>query len=208
MHWIKATLRPGYRWLRVALKRRQLKPRLAAAHPRRVVVGASGIFEPGWIPTDIDVLDLLKLADWQRLFAPDSIDAILGEHVWEHLSPPEGAVAAAHCYRFLKPGGYLRVAVPDGFHPDPHYIEWVRPGGSGVGADDHKVLYNFKSFSQLFEGAGFQVRLLEYFDEQGQFHASDWAPAAGMIHRSQRFDDRNQQGTLAYTSLILDAHKV
>lgn len=208
MLWIKRTLRPGYRWLRTTLKQRQLKPRLAAAHPLRVVVGSSGIFEPGWIPTDIDVLNLLKLADWQKLFAPNSIDAILGEHVWEHLTPGDGAVAAAHCHRFLKPGGYLRVAVPDGFHPDPHYIEWVRPGGSGAGADDHKILYNFKSFSQLFEGVGFQVRLLEYFDEQGQFHASDWTPAEGMIHRSQRFDERNQAGTLTYTSLILDAGKI
>lgn len=36
--------------------------------------------------------------------------------------------------RVLKPGGYVRVAVPDGFHPDPAYIEMGRPGGYGTGS--------------------------------------------------------------------------
>ncbi|HEX4070229.1 MAG TPA: hypothetical protein VHX68_03640, partial [Planctomycetaceae bacterium] len=100
-----------------------------------------------------------------------------------------------------------RVAVPDGYHPDPTYIEWVRVGGSGAGADDHKVLYNCDSFRRLFESAGFDVQLLEHFDAAGAFHGVDWDPAAGTIHRSRRFDERNRDGRLNYTSIILDARK-
>jgi len=207
MHWLKQAIRPGYRRLRASLRRRRLKRLIAGRHSLRIVVGASGVFEPGWIPTDVDVLDLLEPDDWRELFAPGSIEAILAEHVWEHLTPSEAARAAAQCFTYLKPGGYLRVAVPDGRHPDPGYIEWVKPGGVGAGADDHKVLYDVDSFSGLFEEAGYRVVRLEYFDQHGRFHDQEWDPAGGMIHRSKRFDERNRNGTLAFTSLILDAFK-
>jgi predicted SAM-dependent methyltransferase len=186
---------------------RNLKKRVRQVSPLRIVVGAGGLYDPGWIPTDVDVLDILDEAHWRRLFRENSIDAILAEHVWEHLTAEQGLVAARNCQRFLRSGGYLRVAVPDGFHPDPGYIEWVRPGGSGAGACDHKRLYNHESFRQLFESAGFQVELLEYFDAGGHFHATNWDPALGKIERSKRFDERNQDRRLVYTSVILDARK-
>jgi predicted SAM-dependent methyltransferase len=187
---------------------RNLKKRVRQASPLRIVVGAGGLYDPGWIPTDVDVLDILEERHWRRLFRENSIDAILAEHVWEHLTAEEGLTAARNCHRFLRPGGYLRAAVPDGFHPDPQYIEWVRPGGSGAGAHDHKLLYTHKSFGLVFESAGFQVELLEHFDSTGQFHATDWDPAAGKIDRSRRFDERNRDRQLAYTSVILDARKL
>ena len=99
------------------------------------------------------------------------------------------------------------MAVPDGFHPDPAYRDWMRVEGVGFGADDHKVLYDHQTLGELFAQAGFEVALLEYFDAGGKFHAEAWDPADGMIRRSQRFDPRNQGGELHYTSLILDARK-
>jgi predicted SAM-dependent methyltransferase len=186
---------------------RNLKKRVRGASPLRIVVGAGGLYEPGWIPTDVDVLDILDERHWRRLFVENSIDAILAEHVWEHLTAEQGLVAARNCFRFLRRGGYLRVAVPDGFHPDAGYIEHVRPGGSGPGADDHKLLYTHKSFRRVFESAGFRVELLEYFDSSGLFRATDWDPALGKIERSKRFDDRNKDERLVYTSLIVDARK-
>ena len=106
--------------------------------------------------TDQDVLNLLVEGDWLAYFSPNSLDAILAEHIWEHLTPEEAAVAAMLCFKFLKPGGYLRVAVPDGFHPDPAYIEDVKPNGKGPGADDHKLLYTYHTFSQGFHFGGLQ----------------------------------------------------
>jgi predicted SAM-dependent methyltransferase len=175
--------------------------------PCRLVVGASGLGQQGWISTEIDTLNVLQPRDWQRLFVPGSIDAILAEHVWEHLTPEEGAVAARLCYRYLAPAGYLRLAVPDGCHPRREYIDYVRPGGTGPGADDHKVLYTYSSLGQMLRAIGFDVALLEYYDEQGEFQYVEWDPAGGMIRRSRRFDPRNAGGELAYTSLIIDARK-
>ncbi|MGB7346719.1 MAG: methyltransferase domain-containing protein [Pirellulaceae bacterium] len=175
----------------------------------RIVVGASGVIPDGWIGTDIDQLNLLSEQDWLRYFRPGSVDSILAEHVWEHLTPEQGLQAATLCARFLKPGGYLRAAVPDGGHTDSQYIDYVKPGGSGAGADDHKVLYTQESFATMFRSAGFgDVDTLEYFDNDGQFQASQWSEAEGMIHRSIRFDKRNQDGQPRYTSLIVDAKKM
>ena len=173
----------------------------------RLVIGASGIYDEGWIHTDIEYLNLLKAKDWERFFQPGSIDAILAEHVWEHLTEEQGLEAARRCFDYLKYGGYLRVAVPDGFHPSTEYIEGVRPGGTGLGAEDHKLLYDHASFSRLFAAAGFRVSLLEFFDASGKFHYSEWSTDEGKISRSSRYDWRNKDGELNYTSIILDAHK-
>ncbi|MFO7736573.1 MAG: hypothetical protein R6W70_10245 [bacterium] len=116
-------------------------------------------------------------------------------------------MAGKICFKYLEKGGYLRVAVPDGFHPDEKYIESVKPGGNGRGADSHKVLYNYKSFKRIFKITGFEVKLLEYFDEDGIFHFNDWSPDEGMIKRSKRFDERNGKDNLAYTSIIMDCYK-
>ncbi|NJN16543.1 MAG: methyltransferase domain-containing protein [Oscillochloris sp.] len=180
---------------------------LGRATTFRLVIGAAGIYEKGWLPTEVEFLDLLCPATWDRYFAPDSVDAMLAEHVWEHLTPEDGLKAAQTCYRYLRTGGYLRIAVPDGLNPDPNYIDAVRIAGSGPGADDHKVLYTYQTFGQLFEKAGFNVHLLEYFDEQGRFHMIDWQPEQGLISRSKRYDPRNADGQVRYTSIVLDAYK-
>jgi predicted SAM-dependent methyltransferase len=186
----------------VTLKRKGRQP------PIKIVIGAAGVSEGEWIATDIEYLNLLKPSHWKRYFKINTIEAILAEHVWEHLTQEDGLTAARQCFQYLKPGGYLRVAVPDGFHPDPDYIELVKVGGTGLGSSDHKVLYNYETLKKLFEKAGYEVRLLEYFDKRGSFKFLDWDEKAGKIFRSKRFDERNINGKLNYTSIILDAYKI
>lgn len=172
-----------------------------------IVLGASGIVQPGWIPTEIDFLDITKESDWEKLFLNSSIDRILAEDVWEHLAEEEGIVAARNCYKYLKSGGRIRIAVPDGLHPSSEYIEYVKPGGVGSGAEDHRVLYTFKSLQQLFEAVGFKVRLLEFWDENREFHHYKWDLNEGFVLRSKDFDERNKIKELSYTSIILDGIK-
>ncbi|SKB57363.1 class I SAM-dependent methyltransferase [Dyadobacter psychrophilus] len=175
--------------------------------PVNMVVGSMYSLYKGWIHSDIETLNLLKESDWQKYFNENSIDKILAEHVWEHLTLEEGQLAFKHCHTYLKQGGFLRVAVPDGFNPSEEYINYVKPGGTGNGADDHKLLYNYQIMSRSLESVGFTVKLLEYFDENGQFHKSPWNPEDGMIRRSADHDSRNAGGKLGYTSLIIDAYK-
>lgn len=180
---------------------------LAKKSPLKVIVGAGRACQIGWIPTDIDQINLLETNSWDKFFSINSIDAILAEHVWEHLTEQEASIAAHNCFNYLKSHGYIRVAVPDGFKPSIDYINAVKPGGTGAGAEDHKVLYNYRTISKLFESAGFEIELLEYYDEEGKFHYKEWDPDKGLITRSSRYDERNQHGNLNYTSIIIDARK-
>lgn len=177
----------------------------------KIVVGAGEINNnPGWLHTNEDELNLLKREDWIKRFDSNSLEVILAEHVWEHLTYEEGVEAAKVCYEFLKNGGYIRCAVPDSFFPDEEYQEGVQVGGPGPldhPAASHKIVHNYKTIISMFESAGFQVKLLEYCDESGEFHCNDWDEKAGFIYRSKRFDHRNQDGKLGFVSLIVDAVK-
>lgn len=210
-HRLPAGLQEPLRRGRGALRRwrgsRRLRRQLGQTNEWRIVVGTSGVFEPGWIPTDIEFLNLLQDSDWRKFFSESSVAAILAEHVWEHLTPEQGLQAASACHRYLRRGGRLRIAVPDGRHPDPAYLRQVMVNGTGAGADDHKVLYDHATLGRLLEQAGFTVTPLEYFDAAGTFHFQEWNRADGMIHRSSRYDERNAGGQLVYTSLIVDAFK-
>jgi predicted SAM-dependent methyltransferase len=203
---VKAVYRHLRHGRRIAEQKRALRS-IAGSQGRKIVIGSSGTAPEGWVSTDREVIDLLQEESWFHYFEPASLDAILAEHVWEHLSPEDAVRSAKTCYRFLKPGGYLRAAVPDGLNPDPAYIEQVRPGGTGPGAADHRVLYDHASFCKVFALAGFSVRLYEYYDRSGSFRFSEWNPADGMIRRSMRFDERNSAQRLAYTSIVIDAVK-
>lgn len=198
-------------WVRSIFRRRvtarRLKQRFAAGESSRIIVGSSGVTAEGWIGTDVEYLNLVKDSDWSSFFETNSLEAILAEHVWEHLAPEQAHIAANNCFRYLRSGGYVRAAVPDGMHPDPDYISRVCVNGGGDGADDHKVLYTYKTFGSVFEAAGFQVQFLEHFDEDHTFREQPWETHAGMIHRSRRFDERNANRPLSYTSIILDARK-
>ena len=179
----------------------------ALKRPCRIVLGSSGIPVDGWLLTDVDQLDIADERHWKRYFRRDSIDALLAEHVWEHLTPEDARKATGLCYRFLRPGGRLRIAVPDGWHPDRDYVEAVRPRGTGPGADDHKVLYTRASLEHLLESTGFTTTVLECFDDSGVFVSREWSATDGMVQRSARFDHRNRDGQLRYTSIIIDAIK-
>lgn len=177
----------------------------------KVVIGAGEYNNnPGWIHTQEDELNLIDTNTWKGMFDKHSITAILAEHVWEHLTYEEGVRAAQLCFEFLKPSGYIRCAVPDGFFPNEEYQNIVKVGGPGPKdhpVASHKIVHNYKTLSKMFESAGYIVNLLEYCDEDGNFHFNEWAGKDGVIFRSKRFDPRNQGDKLLFPSLIIDAIK-
>ncbi len=174
----------------------------------KIIIGSASTKQDGWISTNYPLLDLTNESTFSILFnKPESVSNFLAEHVWEHLSLDESAIACRNCFFFLKKGGRLRIAVPDGFHSDADYISQVKPGGYGPGAHDHKVLYNYQTLSAILKNTGFIVKQLEWFDENNCFHFEDWDVEDGMIMRSTRFDLRNKKNLTAYTSLIIDAIK-
>jgi predicted SAM-dependent methyltransferase len=90
------------------------------------------------------------------------------------------------------------------------YQNMVQIGGPGPvdhPAASHKIVYDYKTLINVFESAGFQVSLLEYCDEKGDFHFTYWNEKDGKIGRSLRFDTRNSIEKLGMVSLIIDAKK-
>ncbi|CRK84867.1 class I SAM-dependent methyltransferase [Neobacillus massiliamazoniensis] len=176
-----------------------------------VVIGAGEyVNNPGWIHTQEEELNLLDEKTWQNRFDESSITAILAEHVWEHLSYEEGMEAAKICFKYLKPSGYIRCAVPDGYFPDESYQNIVQIGGPGPkdhAAASHKIVHNYETLTGMFENVGYEVKLLEFCDEQGDFHQNLWDGADGVIFRSKKYDPRNQGDKLVFPSLIIDAVK-
>lgn len=186
---------------------RRLQQVAAGGGPLRIVVGAAHTLYDGWISTNIDSLNLLDLSDWQTVVGDLKLDRVLAEHVWEHLSPDDGIKALKNVAMHLKSGGRVRIAVPDGHHPDASYIEHVRPGGIGPGADDHKILYTLETLEASVRKAGLEPEVMEYWDTEGRFHAREWDPVDGQVLRSKEHDPRNADGVLHYTSLIVDGVK-
>ncbi|MDQ1146111.1 putative SAM-dependent methyltransferase [Bacillus sp. SORGH_AS 510] len=178
----------------------------------KLVIGAGEYNNnPGWLHTQEEELNLIDEDTWTKRFRSNSITAILAEHVWEHLTYDEGVNAAKICYRFLKPSGYIRCAVPDAYFPDEIYQGIVKVGGPGPidhPAATHKIVHNYKTLKNMFQAAGFEVQLLEYCDETGEFHSNEWDGTKGVIFRSKKYDPRNQGDQLVFPSLIIDAIKL
>lgn len=180
----------------------------------KVVVGSGGVYEKGWIPTNIETIDISNEDHWRKYFKKNSIEVILAEHVWEHLTVEKGRTAAKNIFKYLKPGGYIRIAVPDGYHPDPNYIKKVDVAidlEELQNPESHKILYNYRSLKEVFEETGYRVQLLEYYDENGIFNYNEWDRMGGIIYRSSRYKFLRSDISILrmpnFSSLIVDVIK-
>jgi SAM-dependent methyltransferase len=78
--------------------------------------GARFCTAPDWINIDFQSFSPnVKQYDLKQgiPFADDSVDAVYHSHVLEHFPTPEAVRFLAECRRVLKPGGIVRVVVPD-----------------------------------------------------------------------------------------------
>lgn len=173
----------------------------------KIIVGAGPTKYKGWFPTDIVTLDITNENHFKKYFKKKKINKVLAEHVLEHLTDKELELMVVNFYKYSTDEINIRIAVPDGFHKAKDYIDKVKPGGAGEGADDHKNLFNYKTLAKLFEVQNFKPTLVEYWDEERKFHPGYSNDENGYILRSFLNDSRNLDGTPHYTSLIIDFHK-
>ena len=170
----------------------------------KIVLGAGPTKYPGWFSTNINSIDVTQERDFKRYFRYKKIDKALAEHVLEHLTEVQIRLMIENLLKYCNNNLTVRIAVPDGFHADSDYIDMVKPGGYGCGSDDHKHLFNYHSLSNIFEAFGFTSELIEYWDEEKQFHSNYKNDDNGFISRTFLRDVRNADGNPHYTSLIID----
>lgn len=85
-----------------------------AAEPLKLNLGGGPVKIEGFTTVDLhdaDVVHDLGVFPWP--FEDNSVDEILASHVLEHFTREGGIGFLMECYRILKPGGVLRLAVPD-----------------------------------------------------------------------------------------------
>jgi predicted SAM-dependent methyltransferase len=195
-----------YRWRRFKIRRP-----VARGEKIKIIVGAAETYQQGWYSTNQQWLDITKRSDWDNVFLGKRlITHVVAEHVFEHLTYDECRQALANMSAYMVDGARIRIAVPDGYHPDPIYQAYVGIGGIGDGAADHKQLLDVDGLNSLLRESGFEPKMIEGYDSTRRLVLEPYSPNDGFICRSRA----NPSGGNAirnyidrYTSLIVDGVK-
>ena len=81
-----------------------------------VNIGCGAVFHPDWINLDsAPVAPAVRACDARGglPFADASVDVVYHAHMLEHLEAEDARKFLAECHRVLRPGGVVRVVVPD-----------------------------------------------------------------------------------------------
>ena len=163
----------------------ELKERLDAR--RKIYVGSSGKTWFGWESLGVSELDITNSSNFNERFCVGDVQAFLSEHTFEHIEPHKMEIAFSLFYKYLRPGGHVRTAIP------------IYPGGHQANTVDKKYGHvNFVTADglvALMENLGFvNVRKLEWVDfAAGTVHSTYWDVCEGPIQRSIAFDARNAE---------------
>jgi len=181
----------------------------------KIILGAALTSQEGWFSTNEQWLDITNSQHWERIFNGKSkIECAIAEHVFEHLTKKEMRIALQQIHNHLVHGGNLRIAVPDGNHPDPIYRKYTGINGIGADASDHKQFIKFEFLKHELEKIGFSVNLVEGYDNLGNLKINKINKEFGKVIRS-RFNVRNDTSKNNFgwdfpdsnSSLIVDAQK-
>lgn len=109
--------------------------------PIKLNIGCGTDYKESWVNIDnnsdnnIEKLDL----NWDLRnplpFSDNSVDFIFNEHFFEHLDVEEGQRAMKDLMRVLRPGGVMRIAMPD--------LEWVVQNYISLPIDKDPTLKKF-----------------------------------------------------------------
>lgn len=109
--------------------------------------------------------------------ASGSVDVVYSSHMLEHLDRTEARLCLQECYRILKPGGILRLVVPDLKQRIDYYMlvrdgdqllesfifDLEKPRGlrpwmtrAITGGREHHWMYDYASLARLAESCGFR----------------------------------------------------
>jgi predicted SAM-dependent methyltransferase len=179
----------------------------------KIIIGSGNTFQKNWYATNENWLDITNEHDWIKIFKKKIIISnILAEHVFEHLTYVESIKALKIINKYMIKNSRIRIAVPDGYNPDPEYIKNIDINGSGVAADDHKQLLNVDTLSEILSKSNFNPKLIEGYDINKKLYTEKYSIEDGFVKRSRQNNDPELEKMWGFkgskTSLIIDALKV
>jgi predicted SAM-dependent methyltransferase len=158
-------------------KRSDLKKRLSLQSERKYLnlgSGPRGIDSAEWINIDgFPDTNVHYLCDFNKRlpFGDNSFDGIFCEHVLEHFDYDNGSKLMRECLRLLKPGGTVRIIVPDGnkflkaYFDDPEFVikyKGVQTGHAMEAVNiwfyqryEHQCIYDAPYLISMLENAGY-----------------------------------------------------
>jgi predicted SAM-dependent methyltransferase len=154
------------------VQRRKLDAIKATSGPLRLHLGCGGEPKENWVNIDL-VGDPIQLA-WNLAkgvpFEDNSVDAIFHEHLLEHIPLRSGFILMNESFRVLKPGGILRIGVPDAgglldsYNGDGSYIEEIHPNRPTrlLAVQElfywhrHTTMFDEETLALMFRAAGFE----------------------------------------------------
>lgn len=188
--------------------RKEVRKKLAFSEPIQIILGAGHHLKSNnnWINTDLPQFDITNESHWNYIFQKECINVICAEHVLEHLHLNQIKKALQLSSLYLKSKGIFRIAIPDKNNPDPLYQAGTKVGGTDIGAHDHKVFLNKQDIESICHNLPFKIQFLEYYDESGKFHSTEYNTQAGLIKRSHQ-QQFHYTPIPNYSSLIFDLIK-
>ncbi len=133
---------------------------------KKVQFGCGGNRLEGWENYDSDV-DISKPLP----FEPTSVDAVLAEHVLEHISIQEAWNFLEECHRIMRQGAFIRIAVPSVSRiyalADEEYFSFIKKHGWGeanrkdaiksiIFNHGHQTIWEQSSLIAIMEIMGFK----------------------------------------------------
>ena len=131
-----------------------------------VNIGCGSVFHPAWINIDANPFDpSVRRWDVQRglPLRDGDADACYASHVLEHLTSAVAGQLLAECHRVLRPGGIIRLAVPDLETIARHYLQLLERadrGESGAEADYEWIMLELYDQTVRSRSGGEMIRYL------------------------------------------------
>ncbi len=210
---LKKPVRKTIKFFRYSYRRVAITIPVMQNRPIKIILGAAETSQAGWYSTNEQWLDITRADHWANVFGGRKIlTNMVAEHVFEHLTYEEAQRTLKNISDHMEAGGRIRIAVPDGYNPNPEYIRHVGIAGIGDDAADHKQLLNVDVLAGLLSEAGFNPAQLEGYKADGTLVQNDYSANDGYIWRSRinHKDAANQKPWIfpdAQTSLIVDGIK-
>ena len=211
---LKKPVRKSLKFIRYTYRRAAINIPVIRSQPIRIILGAAETSQDGWYATNEQWLDITRADHWRNVFhGKRLLTHMVAEHVFEHLTYEECQRTLENISNHMEQGGRVRIAVPDGYNPNPDYIRHVGIAGIGDDAADHKQLLNVDVLSGLLSEAGFAVTHIEGYTKDGGLVQKPHAREDGFIWRSRAnhsAQDNHKPWSFpdAQTSLIVDGVKL
>jgi len=175
---------------------------------------------PGYINIDCqrtEAADFILDIDNIMIFCRhESVDVIYICHVLEHYSEQESKLLLKKLFWVLKPGGTLRVAVPDFNEICKRYIQnhdlkelyGLLIGRHDIPYQGHKMVWDYRTLINALIGAGFNVEKIASYDQNKTDHCEiDDFSFAHLPHNKKAIEEHKWGSEYNLASLNIEAIK-